>query len=171
MQRDTTSTTRTAIATAMPAFAPVLRPPAIACGGADEVGVDIMAVGVREKETRCCVFEESSLILSGWAAARAVGAGSARDDGGRITGVRMRVVVMSVLMAGAYLARRTSEGANDQGRERLTTVLLRKRSRTDGHESEKPTSNMRVSLGLSLGLDVAALGRRGWRTHAALAGD
>ena len=49
MHTDTISTTSRAIAIAIPAFAPVLRPPAIACGVEVEEGADIMVVGVREE--------------------------------------------------------------------------------------------------------------------------
>jgi len=93
MHTDTTSTTSNAIAIAIPAFAPVLRPPLIACGEEVEEGADIIVVGVREERPGVC--EAASLILS----ASAVGAGSDfAVDSGRTSGVRTRVVVMSVLV-------------------------------------------------------------------------
>jgi hypothetical protein len=112
MQRDTTKTTNTAIATAIPAFAPIVRPPpAIGGGGGVDDGADIVVVGAGE-ERSCRVVEPEvrSLILSACA-------GCAMDDAERITGVRIRVVVMSVL-AMWVLAQQTieNENENDCGR-------------------------------------------------------
>jgi hypothetical protein len=108
MQRDTTRTTNTAIATAMPAFAPTVRPPpAVGGGGGVDDGADIVFVGARREERSCRLVEPEarSLILSACA-------GCAMDDAGRITGVRIRVVVISVL-AMRVLAQQTIENENE----------------------------------------------------------
>jgi hypothetical protein len=112
MQRDTTRTTNTAIATAMPAFAPVVRPPpAVGGGGEVDDGADIAVVGAREERSCGLVEPEArSLILSACA-------GCAMDDAGRITGVRIRVVVISVL-AMRVLAQQTIENENENDCER-----------------------------------------------------
>jgi len=109
MQRDTTRTTNTAIATAMPAFAPIVRPPPAVGGGGGEVddGADIVFVGAREERScRLVEPEARSLIFSACA-------GCAMDDAGRITGVRIRVVVISVL-AMRVLAQQTIVNENEK---------------------------------------------------------
>jgi hypothetical protein len=76
-------------------------------GGGGEVddGADIVFVGAREERScRLVEPEARSLILS-------VCAGCAMDDAGRITGVRIRVVVISVL-AMRVLAQQTIENEN-----------------------------------------------------------
>ena len=120
MHRVTTSTTSSAIAIAIPAFAPVLRPPAIGCGVEVEEGEDIMVVGVREEELGVC--EATSLILS----AIPVGAGSEfAVEGASTSGVRVRVLVMSVLvLAMGALAQRWE-----------TTVVCRTREIDDENEA------------------------------------
>jgi hypothetical protein len=119
MHRVTTSTTSSAIAIAIPAFAPVLRPPAIGCGVEVEEGEDIMVVGVREELGVC---EATSLILS----AIPVGAGSEfAVEGASTSGVRVRVLVMSVLvLAMRALAQRWE-----------TTVACRIREKDDENEA------------------------------------
>jgi hypothetical protein len=91
MQTETSTTKSSAHRTAMPAFAPVLRPPAGGCGAGVDDGVDIIVVGVRERRDREVVGRRLS------ACALSVGAEFAADDAGRIRGVRTRVVVISVL--------------------------------------------------------------------------
>ncbi len=120
MHRVTTSTTSSAIAIAIPAFAPVLRPPAIGSGVEVEEGEDIMVVGVREEELGVC--EATSLILS----AIPVEAGSEfAVEGASTSGVRVRVLVMSVLvLAMGALARRWE-----------TTVVCGTREKEDENEA------------------------------------
>lgn len=91
MQTETSTTRSSAHRTAMPAFAPVLRPPAGGCGAGVDDGVDIIVVGVGERRDREVVGRRLS------ACALSVGAEFAADDAGRIRGVRTRVVVISVL--------------------------------------------------------------------------
>jgi hypothetical protein len=170
IQRDTTRTTNTAIATAMPAFAPIERPPpGIGGGGGGEVddGADIMAVGGRE-ERRCRVVEPEAkrLILSACA-------GCAIGDAGRITGVRVRVVVMSVL-AMRVLAQQTIELKT----KTKTTVRGQTESRRSVEKRLRSATNktLKCSSGAGAGAGGGAGAREGEgegeeETHAVLARD
>ena len=92
MQTETSTTKSRAHRTAIPAFAPVLRPPTGGSGIEVDDGRDIMVVVVME-ERRALGVVESRL------AACSVGAGLVADEAARIRGVRTRVVVMSVELA------------------------------------------------------------------------
>jgi hypothetical protein len=124
MHTETTRTKSTAIRTAMPAFAPVLRPPlGEGCGGEVEDGEDIMVVGVMESavEVRTCLSSACAV-------------GAADDDAACwMNGVRTRVVVMSVLAI--------SESARHNA-NRKTTV----RERLEGRE--------KTSVGMGIGRSV-----------------
>ena len=91
MQTETSTTKSRAHRTAIPAFAPVLRPPTGGSGIEVDDGRDIMVVVMEER--RALGVVESRL------AACSVGAGLVADEAARIRGVRTRVVVMSVELA------------------------------------------------------------------------
>jgi hypothetical protein len=89
MKTETSTTKSRAHRTAIPAFAPVLRPPTGGPGIEVDDGLDIVLVGVKE-DRRAFGVVESRL------SACTVGAGFVDDEAGRMRGVRTRVVVMSV---------------------------------------------------------------------------
>jgi hypothetical protein len=93
MQTVISTTKSRAHRTAIPAFAPVLRPPTGSSGIEVDDGRDIMVVVVMMEERRALGVVESRL------GACSVGAGFVGDEAGRIRGVRTRVVVMSVELA------------------------------------------------------------------------
>lgn len=129
MQTETSTTKSRAHRTAIPAFAPVLRPPTGGSGIEVDEGLDIILVGVKDARSALGVVESRLSPCT-------VGAGFVDDEAGRIRGVSTRVVVMSVEL----LAIRHSACLRYDG-ERQTRQCMWRRERERERENDSEKSN------------------------------